>query len=74
MVVQQQLLEKECSIIKPTGRAMVRLAMQFWQIESALNLQIDMLEPRITGAVSWQSGSFSLILPISRPQSLWNLK
>ena len=28
----------------------------------------------IKGAVSRQSSSFSLILPISRPQSLWNLK
>jgi len=28
----------------------------------------------IKGAVSRQSGSFCLILPITRPQSLWNLK
>ena len=27
----------------------------------------------ITGAVSRQSSSFCLILPITRPQSLWNL-
>ena len=28
----------------------------------------------IKGAVSRQSSSFCLILPISRPQSLWNLE
>ena len=28
----------------------------------------------LKGAVSWQSSSFCLILPIIRPQSLWNLK
>ena len=28
----------------------------------------------IKGAVSRQSSSFCLILPITRPQSLWNLK
>jgi len=29
---------------------------------------------RVKGAVSWQYSSFCLILPITRPQSLWNLK
>ena len=29
---------------------------------------------KIKGAVSRQSSSFCLILPITRPQSLWNLK
>ena len=29
---------------------------------------------RVKGAVSRQSSSFCLILPITRPQSLWNLK
>ena len=29
---------------------------------------------RVKGAVSRQSRSFCLILPITRPQSLWNLK
>ena len=28
----------------------------------------------VKGAVSWQYSSFCLILPITRPQSLWNLK
>ena len=28
----------------------------------------------LKGAVSQQSSSFCLILPITRPQSLWNLK
>ena len=28
----------------------------------------------VKGAVSRQSSSFCLILPITRPQSLWNLK
>ena len=28
----------------------------------------------IKGAVSWQSSSICLILPITHPQSLWNLK
>ena len=28
----------------------------------------------LKGAVSWQSSSFCLILPINRPQPLWNLK
>ena len=49
-------------------------AGQFWQIENVLSLQGDMLELRIKGAVSWQSSSLCLILPITRPQLLWNLK
>ena len=32
------------------------------------------VEDLIKGAVSRQSSSFCLILPITRPQSLWNLK
>ena len=32
------------------------------------------VEINLKGAVSWQSSSFCLNLPITRPQSLWNLK
>ena len=33
-----------------------------------------LVEINLKGAVSWQSSSFCLILPLTRPQSLWNLK
>ena len=34
----------------------------------------EQITRRIKGAVSRQSSSFCLILPITRPKSLWNLK
>ena len=35
---------------------------------------LDDVLPKLKGAVSRQSSSFFIILPITRPQSLWNLK
>ena len=40
-------------------------------VRVAKNASVEM---NLKGAVSWQSSSFCLILPITRPQSLWNLK
>ena len=39
-----------------------------------INLNYVAWENRLKGAVSWQSSSFCLILLITRPQSLSNLK
>ena len=40
----------------------------------AIRVKVQIGETNIKGAVSRQSSSFCLILPITRPQSLWNLK
>ena len=37
-------------------------------------LRVRMLQLYVKGAVSWQFSSFCLILPITHPQSPWNLK
>ena len=42
--------------------------------ELSLRRSIISTTINIKGAVSRQSSSFCLILPITRPQSLWNLK
>ena len=39
-----------------------------------LHLSLIVHVAPLKGAVSQQSSSFCLILPITRPQSLWNLK
>ena len=39
-----------------------------------LHLSLIVHVAPLKGAVSRQSSSFCLILPITRPQSLWNLK
>ena len=39
-----------------------------------VNVKFELRSTLFKGAVSRQSSSFCLILPISRPQSLWNLK
>ena len=36
--------------------------------------EVRLLNRELKGAVARQSSSFCLILPINRPQSLWNLK
>ena len=42
--------------------------------KSCLTIDLNQMKWYIKGAVSWQYSSFCLILPITRPQSPWNLQ
>ena len=66
------------SVLTPVGRICMqnKLAFTKWHLPNGIYQNANNVNYyyKIKGAVSRQSSSFCLILQVTRPQSLWNLK